>query len=92
MRKPLRLVCAASMALAMSACGSEPHIYPQEARTAFNEHCPAGEALCECIWENMTQHIPYDEYEAAIERYRVEGLMDRRISRARTECRERHHS
>jgi hypothetical protein len=34
--------------------------------------------------------MPHEDYEAALDRYDEEGLMAPRISRARTECLERH--
>jgi hypothetical protein len=38
----------------------------------------------------MTQTLTYEEYEAALARFREEGLMDPRVTRARTGCIERH--
>ncbi|MDX2274844.1 MAG: hypothetical protein NW206_05275 [Hyphomonadaceae bacterium] len=75
----------------LSSCGAKPaHDYPQTARAQFEQSCPAGDPVCACTWERLTQSLPHEEYEAALERYRTEGLMDPRVTRARTHCIERH--
>ncbi|WP_135212578.1 hypothetical protein [Vitreimonas flagellata] len=78
-------------ALALAACGAaEPNPYPAEARTHFESSCPPDSAVCSCTWDNLTRTLTYEEYEAALARFREEGLMDPRVTRARTQCLERH--
>lgn len=74
---------------ALGACSRAPHQYPEAARLEFNAQCPAGDPVCDCIWDEIIADVPYEDYEAAMQRYRDEGLMDPRISHARTVCRER---
>jgi hypothetical protein len=82
------LVCAA---LALSACGqSAAHEYPASARAQFERSCPISDAVCECTWDRLTHSMPHEDYKAALERYSAEGLMDPRVTRARTTCIERH--
>jgi hypothetical protein len=74
----------------LAACGhSEPNPYPARARTQFEATCPLQDPVCACTWDQITRRISYEEYEAALGRYREEGLMDPRITRARTRCLER---
>lgn len=78
-------------ALALSACGQgAPHPYPAEAKTRFDASCPPESAVCTCTWEAITRTVPYDEYQAALERFRETGNMEPRITRARTTCIEHH--
>jgi hypothetical protein len=78
-------------ALALSACGQgEPHPYPAAAQARFEASCPSQSAVCRCTWDKLTRTLTYDEYEAALARFRTDGLMDPRITRARTQCIERH--
>jgi hypothetical protein len=90
----MRMIAAMSASLAavgLAACGSATrHEYPESARTQFNTTCPAGDAVCDCTWDKLTRTVPYEDYEAALERFAKEGLMDPRVARARTECLERH--
>lgn len=78
-------------ALALSACGEHaPNPYPAAAQARFEASCPSESAVCSCTWDKITRTLTYDEYEAALERFRTEGLMDPRVTRARTQCIERH--
>ena len=79
------------LAVLLAACGSaEPNEYPANARAAFARSCPTGDPMCDCTWDKVTRSMTHEEYDAALKRYRSEGLMDPRIARARTECLERH--
>ncbi|HYD87061.1 MAG TPA: hypothetical protein VEA80_06280 [Vitreimonas sp.] len=91
----MRLVWAAIGAIAvaatLSACGrSAPHPYPESARARFEASCPSASAVCVCTWEEITRTVTYEDYEVALQRFRAEGLMDPRVTRARTKCIERH--
>ena len=87
----MRWFLAVIASVSMSACGAQAtHPYPEKARASFTRTCTAGDAVCECIWGKITRAMPFEEYEAALDRYDQEGLMDPRISAARTECLERH--
>jgi hypothetical protein len=77
-------------ALTLSACGErEPYPYPAAAQARFEASCPSASAVCRCTWDKLTRTMPYEEYEAALARFRTEGLMDPRVTRARTHCIER---
>lgn len=79
--------------LLLASCGGgEPHEYPAAARANFNASCPPSEAVCACTWDRITRTVPYEEYQSALERFRTDGLMDPRITRARTTCIERNRS
>lgn len=81
----MRAALAAMLVLA--SCGpSAQHDYPPRYQAAFHRTCPAADPVCACTWERITRSIPPDEYEALLVRFREEGLMDPRITRARTEC------
>ncbi|MGE0597128.1 MAG: hypothetical protein AB7P07_12250 [Hyphomonadaceae bacterium] len=78
------------IALALAACGQRaPHDYPAAAKAHFESTCPPESEVCRCTWDEVTRTVAYEEYEAALQRYRVEGLMDPRITRARTNCLQR---
>lgn len=79
-------------AVTLAACGGEapPNPYPQAAQTRFAASCPSESAVCRCTWDKLTRTLTYEEYEAALERFRESGLMDPRVTRARTQCLERH--
>jgi hypothetical protein len=80
-------------ALTLAGCGqSAAHDYPASARARFEQSCPASDPVCACTWERITRTLSHEEYQAALERYRLEGLMDPRVTRARTACIERHRS
>jgi hypothetical protein len=71
----------------LGACGqSAPNVYPAEARARFEMSCPADNEVCVCTWDKITRALSYEEYEAALERFRVQGSMDPRVTRARTQC------
>ena len=77
----------------LASCGqSAPHAYPATAQARFEQSCPAGSAVCRCTWDRITRTIPYEEYAEALSRFRNEGLMDPRVTRARTHCLDRHDS
>lgn len=83
------LFCASVLA----ACGeAPPNPYPAEARAHFESTCPPASASCACTWDKITRSMTYEEYEAALTRMRDEGLMDPRVTRARTQCLEKHPS
>lgn len=91
MRFPLAALCASAIALCVSACGpSAPHPYPESARARFEASCPSASQVCVCTWEQITRTVTHEEYEAALQRFRETGLMEPRITRARTTCIERH--
>lgn len=78
-------------ALMLSACGeAQPNPYPQAAQARFEASCPSESAVCRCTWDKLTRTLTYEEYEAALQRFRESGLMDPRVTRARTQCLERH--
>jgi hypothetical protein len=83
----------ALVALGLAACGQaqgEPNIYPQAAQAQFEASCPSENAVCTCTWDKLTRTLTYEEYEAALTRFRETGLMEPRVTRARTACVERH--
>ena len=89
----LRIIALVFVSLSVSACGrSEPYDYPASAQARFEQSCPPESAVCACTWDRLTRTVPFDEYEAALTRFRDEGLMDPRITQARTYCLERHES
>lgn len=78
-------------ALALSACGQrEAHSYPAEAKTRFEQSCPAESEVCVCTWDKITREMTYEDYEAALAHFRETGNMDHRITHARTLCIEKH--
>ena len=88
----MRWAFAALLGLgALAACGERaPNVYPQSAHERFNMSCPPESAACVCTWDRITRTVTYEEYEAALSRFRETGLMDPRITRAKTQCLERH--
>ena len=89
MRSAIAALCGA---IVLSACGGEspPNPYPQSAHERFSMSCPPDSAVCTCTWDKITRTVTYEEYEAALARSRETGLMEPRITRARTQCLERH--
>jgi len=79
-------------AISLAACSGEgpPNPYPQSAHERFSMSCPPASAVCVCTWDKITRTLTYEEYEAALARFRETGLMETRITRARTQCIERH--
>ena len=76
----------------LMACGGEaaPNPFPESAQANFNSSCPADNPVCTCTWDRVTRTMTYDEYEAALQHFRESGQMDPRVTRARTQCIERH--
>ncbi len=73
--------------LLVAGCGEKPaNEYPAAARAVFSKSCPTGTPKCDCAWGKITKSMTYPEYEAAMERFGREGLMDPRLTVARTEC------
>jgi len=91
MRMGLIALCGAFV---LMGCGGEgaPNEFPQAAQARFEASCPRASAVCVCTWDRLTRTLTYDEYEAALARFRETGLMDPRVTRARTRCLERHPS
>ncbi|MBY0567673.1 MAG: hypothetical protein K2P70_10185 [Hyphomonadaceae bacterium] len=87
MRSPL----IALAALTLASCGQgAPHPYPEAAQQRFEASCPSDSQVCVCTWDQLTRTMTYDEYEAALQRFRETGLMEPKVTRARTQCIERH--
>jgi hypothetical protein len=79
-----------SAALVLWGCGERaPNPYPADAQARFEVSCPSDSAVCVCTWDKITRAMPYEEYESALQRFRETGLMDPRVTRARTQCLER---
>jgi hypothetical protein len=75
----------------LAACGqNEPNHYPEAARARFEVSCPSESAVCTCTWDRLTRVLTYEEYEAALARFRETGNMDPRVTRARAKCIEQH--
>ncbi len=78
-------------AVMLMACGERaPNPFPEAAQARFEASCPSESAVCRCTWDKITRAVTYDEYEAAIARFRETGNMDPRLTRARTQCIEQH--
>ena len=76
---------------ALSGCGEhEAHAFPASAQRQFERTCPPNSETCRCTWDRITRTLSYEDYQAALDRYATEGLMDPRITRARTHCIEHH--
>lgn len=83
----------ALVAIGLAACSeapAEPNPYPAAAHAQFSAACPADNPVCTCTWDKITRTLTYEEYEAALTRFRETGLMEPRVTRARTVCVERH--
>jgi hypothetical protein len=82
------------IAAALVGCGggepAEPNPYPTSARVEFERSCPPTSAVCTCAWEEITRTVTYEEYQAAMAHFRETGLMEPKLTRARTKCTERH--
>jgi hypothetical protein len=76
--------------LVLAGCGGQPNEYPVSARTQFERSCPPDSDVCACTWDRLTRTLTYEEYQAALDRFRSDGLMDPRVTRARTLCLEKH--
>lgn len=89
MRATAAFLLLASVTLA--ACGQgAAHEYPASAKARFEASCPPASDVCACTWDQVTHDMTYEEYQAALDRYRDEGLMDPRVTHARTYCLEHH--
>jgi hypothetical protein len=78
-------------AMVLAGCGQPAaNPYPDAARLRFEQSCPSESAVCRCTWDKLTRTLTYDEYEAALQRFRETGLMEPAVTRARTQCIERH--
>jgi hypothetical protein len=87
MRRVLVAVGGAAVLAMLAACGEgAPNPYPDAARARFEVSCPSDSAVCVCTWERITRTLTHEEYEAALARFRETGLMEPRITRARTKC------
>lgn len=84
----MRLLLLALLA-PLCACEGAPHDYPARTAAAFHRTCPAGDPVCDCTWDKITRAMPAEEYDAALARFQREGLMDPRVTHARTECLDR---
>lgn len=85
----MRWAFAALLGLSMlAACSGEhaPYPYPQSAHERFAMSCPEDSAVCRCTWDKITRTVTYEDYEAALARFRETGLMEPSITRARTQC------
>ena len=88
MRKGL---VALGVVLLAASCGeAAPNPYPDSAKARFEASCPSESAVCSCTWDKLTRTLTYEEYEDALGQFRQTGLMDPRVTRARTGCLERH--
>lgn len=77
---------------ALAACGGgAPNPYPESAHRQFVAGCGGGD-VCVCTWDAITRKLTYEEYQDAMTRFRERGLMDTRITHARTQCVEHHHA
>lgn len=78
-------------AMALMACGEgAPHEFPESARAQFSGSCPSSDPVCVCTWDKITRAMTYEDYQAVLQRYQSQGLMDPRITHARTVCVEAH--
>lgn len=77
-------------AILLASCGQHAaYDYPAAAHAQFASSCPASSKLCVCTWDEITRSMPYEQYQAALTRYNERGLMDPKITHARTICIER---
>jgi hypothetical protein len=77
----------------LAACGeSAPNPYPAEAKPRFEQSCPPESEVCTCTWDKITRAMTYEDYEAALARFRETGSMAPAITHARTVCLEKHKS
>ena len=86
------LFAAVMMVAPLMGCGqAEPHAYPASAKAQFNQGCAPDNPVCVCEWDQITRAMAYEDYQAAMETFRTDGLMDPRLTRARTHCIEHRH-
>ena len=75
-------------ALALAACGAKPaYEYPPDARARFAEGCPTGKPECDCMWDEITRTMTPEKFDAAMTRFKEQGLMEPELTAARLECR-----
>lgn len=75
--------------IALAGCGAAPaHEYPAEARARFAEGCPTGDPKCDCMWDEITRTMTPADFDAAMDRFTEQGLMEPKLTAARLECRE----
>jgi hypothetical protein len=87
MRGAFVAICAAAV---LAGCGQhEAYDYPAPARAQFEASCPPSSKVCACTWDQITRSMTYEDYQAALTRYNERGLMDPRVTHARTVCLER---
>ena len=88
-----RIVLASCAAAWLAGCAQPAaNPYPESAQTRFEASCPSESEVCVCTWDKITRAMTFEEYEAALEQFRETGQMETRITRARTQCLERHES
>ncbi len=85
----LLLALLAPLLTLLAACQPEPHEFPARSAAAFHRTCPEGDPVCDCTWDKITRAMTSEDYNAALARFRREGLMDPRLTHARTECLDR---
>lgn len=82
---------AGFLAAVLAACAEGPaNPYPEAVRARFEMSCPSDSAVCTCTWDRITRTLTYEEYEAAVARFRETGNMEPRVTAARAKCVERH--
>lgn len=86
----MRVCLLALMAvLALGACERAANDFPPRAQAMFHRSCPASDPVCACTWDKITRAMTAEQYNEALTRFRAEGLMDPRITQARTACLDR---
>ena len=89
----MRLALIALCSAMLGSCGEHAaYAYPEAAHNRFEVSCPSSSDVCVCTWDKITRAMEYEDYEAAIDRFRETGAMDPRVTRARTQCLEHHHA
>ena len=81
----MKKVGAVLLALAPMGCATM-HPYPEAARVRFEASCPSSSPVCTCTWDKLTHTMTYEEYEAAMTRFRESGVMDARVTSTRAQC------
>ena len=85
----MKMFGAMLFAIALTGCATRAP-YPEGARVQFEASCPSESALCACSWDKLTRTMTYEEYQAAMVRWREQGIMDSRVMRVRADCVEQH--
>jgi hypothetical protein len=87
MRRALIALSGAALIGALAACGEHAvNPYPEAARARFEMSCPSDSPVCACTWDKITRDLTYEEYDAALARFRETGNMEPRVTHARTYC------